>query len=223
MTTAGEGRRLRTDAERNRSRIIEAAAVAFARRGLDVPLEEVADEAGVGIGTLYRRFSGRDELIGACFERRLAQYAKVAEDALAAPDAWNGFAGYVERICAMQAADRGLADVMNRSLPNAKALEAHRSRGYALSVRLIQRAQAEGSLRADLVAEDLALLFMANAGVVEVTSGSARGAWRRFVGIFLDGMRSAGSSPLSPPATPRQTMRAMRRLARTSQSPRRTS
>jgi AcrR family transcriptional regulator len=221
--TARQGRQLRTDAERNRSRIIEAATVAFARRGLDVPLEEVADQAGVGIGTLYRRFSGRDELIGACFERRMAQYAMAAEEALAAPDGWTGFVSYVERICAMQAADRGLADVLNRSVPNAKALEAHRSRGYELSVRLIQRAQAEGTLRADLVAEDLALLFMANAGVIEVTSGAARDAWRRFLGIFLDGLRSDGASPLPAPPTPRQTMRAIRRLARTSQARKGTS
>jgi AcrR family transcriptional regulator len=214
--TTGESRRLRTDAERNRTRIIEAATAAFARRGLDVPLEEVADKAGVGIGTLYRRFSGRDELIGACFERRLAEYASAAEDALAALDGWTGFTGYVERICAMQAADRGLADVLNRSMPNAKALEAHRARGYEVSVRLIERAQAEGSLRADVVAEDLALLFMANAGVIEVTQRAAPDAWRRFVAIFLDGLRSEGTASLPPPPTPRQTMRAMRRLTRSS-------
>ena len=219
--SSSQARPLRTDAERNRARIIDAATAAFARRGLDVPLEEVADEAGVGIGTLYRRFAGREELIGACFEQRLAQYARVAEDALAAPDGWTGFAGYVERICAMQAADRGLADVMNRSLPNAKALEAHRSRGFQLSVRVIERAQAEGTLRADVVAEDLALLFMANAGVVEVTRGAARDAWRRFLAIVLDGLRTEGASELPPPPTPRQTMRAMRRLARTSHESRR--
>ncbi len=219
--SSGRARPLRTDAERNRSRIIDAATAAFARRGLDVPLEEVADEAGVGIGTLYRRFAGRDALIGACFEHRLAQYAQAAEDALAAPDAWTGFAGYVERICAMQAADRGLADVLNRSLPNAKALEAHRSRGYELSVQVIERAQAEGTLRADVVAEDLALLFMANAGVVEVTRGAARDAWRRFLAIVLDGLRSEGASALPAPPTPRQTMRAMRRLARSSHVSRR--
>ena len=184
----------------------------------------MAGDAGVGIGTLYRRFASRDELIGACFERRLAEYAAVAEDALEAPDGWTGFTRYVERICAMQAADRGLAAVINRSLPNAKALEAHRARGLELSVRLIERAQAEGSLRPDVVPEDLALLFMANAGVIEVTSGSARDASRRFLGIFLDGLRREGSSPLPPPTTPRQTMRAMRRLNRISHHPdRRTS
>jgi AcrR family transcriptional regulator len=218
--TPGEGPRLRTDAKRNRARIIEAATAAFARRGLDVPLEDVADEAGVGIGTLYRRFPGRDELIGACFEHRLAEYASAAEEALAAPNGWTGFTRYVERICAMQAADRGLADVLNRSLPNAKALEAHRSRGYEVSVQLIRRAQAEGSLRADVVAEDLALLFMANARVIEVTRGAARDAWRRFVAIFLDGLRSEVAGSLPPPPTPRQTMRAMRRLTRTSQTTR---
>jgi AcrR family transcriptional regulator len=214
-----EGRHLRSDAERNRARIIEAATAAFAQRGLDVSLEEVAEDAGVGIGTLYRRFAGRDELIGACFERRLAEYAAVAEDALEAPDGWTGFTRYVERICAMQAADRGLAAVINRSLPNAKALEAHRARGLELSVRLIERAQAEGSLRPDVVPEDLALLFMANAGVIEVTSGSAGDAWRRFLGIVLDGLRREGSSALPPAPTPRQTMRAMRRLNRISRHP----
>ena len=218
--TAAEGRRLRTDAERNRGRIIEAATGVFARHGLDAPLEVVADEAGVGIGTLYRRFSGREALIGACFERRLAEYASAAEDALAADDGWTGFSQYVERICAMQAADRGLAGVLNRSLPNARSLEAHRARGYELSVRLIKRAQNEGSLRRDVVAEDLALLFMANAGVIEVTWGAAPEAWRRFVAIFLDGLRSAAAAPLPPPLSPRQTMRAMRRLTRASQAAR---
>jgi hypothetical protein len=106
--------------------------------------------------------------------------------------------------------------VLNRSLPNAKRLEAHRSRGYELSVRVIERAQAEGTLRSDVVAEDLALLFMANAGVVDVTHSAARDAWRRFVAIVLDGMRSEGATSLPAPPTPRQTMRAMRRLARTS-------
>jgi AcrR family transcriptional regulator len=218
--TPAEGRQLRTDAERNRGRIIEAATGAFARHGLDVPLEVVADEAGVGIGTLYRRFSGREELIGACFERRLAEYAHAAEDALAEADGWTGFSQYVERICAMQAADRGLAGVLNRSLPNATSLEANRAHGYELSVRLIKRAQMEGSLRHDVVAEDLALLFMANAGVIEVTWGAAPDASRRFVAIFLDGLRSDGAGPLPPPPSPRQTMRAMRRLTRASQAAR---
>jgi|ERR1035437_2658768 AcrR family transcriptional regulator len=206
---------LRIDAERNRSRIVEAAQADFAERGLDVPLEDVAEHAGVGIATLYRRFSTRDALIAACFERRVEEYARAAEEALEAPDGWSGFCDYVERVCAMQAADRGLKDVLTRTFPDAHRLEAHRTRGYALAVQLVERAQAEGSLRPDFVFEDLVLLLMANAGVVQGAGEAAPEAWRRFVSFMLDGFRSEGASELPPPPTPRQMITAMQRLART--------
>jgi Bacterial regulatory proteins, tetR family. len=208
-------RPLRVDAERNRGRILEAAQVAFAEQGLDVPLDRVAEAAGVRIATLYRRFPTREDLIAACFERRVAEYARLAEEALEAPDAWSGLCAYVEQICAMQAADRGLKDVLTRTFPNAKTLEAHRTRGYRLLVRLIDRAKAEGTLRSDFMPEDLVVLLMANAGVVQGADAAAPHAWRRFVGLMLDGLRSQGASQLPPPASPRQIMRAMRRLART--------
>ena len=208
-------RPLRVDAERNRRRIVEAAQSAFADHGLDVPLEDVADRAGVGIATLYRRFPTRDDLIAACFERRLEEYALAAEEALGAPDGWSGFTAYVERICSMQAADRGLKDVLTQTFPTARVLEAHRARGYELSLRIIRRAQADGTLRTDFVPEDLILLLMANAGVVQGAGRAAPAAWRRFVTMMLDGLRSERASPLPPPPTPRQLLRAMSRLART--------
>jgi AcrR family transcriptional regulator len=216
-------RPLRVDAERNRARIVEAAQAAFAEHGLDVPLEEVAGDAGVGIATLYRRFPTRDDLIAACFERRLAEYARAAEEALEAPDGWTGFCTYIERICAMQAADRGLKDVLTRTFPNATALEAHRNLGYERSVRLLERAKAEGTLRPDVVPEDLALLLMANAGVVEGFGDASPGAWRRFVALMLDGFRADGAGALPEPPSPRQVMRAMRRLSRPTEETRSTS
>ncbi|MGZ6342952.1 MAG: TetR/AcrR family transcriptional regulator [Candidatus Limnocylindrales bacterium] len=208
------GRTLRVDAERNRGRIVEAARAAFAERGLEVSLEGVAEEAGVGIATLYRRFPTREDLIAACFEHRVAEYARAAEEALEAPDGWTGFRGYVERICAMQAADRGLTDVLTRTFPKAGTLEAHRQRAYEVTVRLIERGQREGSLRSDVVPEDLVLLLMANAGVVQGAGEAAPDAWRRFIGLMLDGFRGVGASALPPPPSPRQMMRAMRRLTR---------
>jgi AcrR family transcriptional regulator len=216
VTTHGGAGHLRADAGRNRARIVKAAQAAFAEHGLDVPLEEIAAQAGVGIATLYRRFPTRDDLIAASFEARIAEYAAAADEALRAPDGWSGVCAYFERICAMQAADRGLKDVLTRTFPNAKALEGHRSRGYKLMVQLIERAKSEGTLRSDFVPEDLFLLLMANAGVVQGAGEAAPNVWRRFVGLMLDGFRAEAASPLPPPATPRQMMRAMQRLARPS-------
>ena len=94
----------------------------------------------------------------------------------------------------MQSADRGLKDVLTRTFPDARTLEAHRRRGYDLLVRLIERAKDDGSLERDVVPEDVVLLLMANAGVVQGTGAAAPEAWRRFVGLMLDGLRSDGAT-----------------------------
>ena len=119
----------------------------------------------------------------------------------------------------MQAADRGLKDVLTRTFPAARAMEAHRTRGYELSVRMIERAKAAGALRPDFVAEDLVLLLMANAGVVQGAGEAAPDAWRRFVALMLDAFRADGASPLPASPTPRQVMRAMRRVSRATDQP----
>jgi len=107
-----------------------------------------------------------------------------------------------------------LPDARSRFSCSARILEAHRTRGYELSVRLIDRAKEEGTLRADFVPEDLVLLLMSNAGVVQAAGRAAPDAWKRLVGLMLDGFRSDAASELPAPPTPRQMMMAMRRLAR---------
>lgn len=206
--------RLRADAARNRQRILAAAKAAFAERGVDVPLEEIAQRAGVGIATLYRRFPTRDALLAAAFEDRLAAYAAAAQQALRSSDPWAGFCDYVERVCAMQAGDRGARDVLTMTFPTAKGLEAQRDRAFGNFRELVGRAQAAGRLRADFVAEDFVLLLLANAGVVRGTRDAAPLAWKRFVALLLDGCRAEGAHPLPPPPPPAQVYRAMRRLAR---------
>ena len=89
MTTPVE-RPLRRDASRNRERLLEAARELFAARGLDVTMDEIARHAGVGVGTAYRRFANRDELIRALFEERMLAYVALAEEALAEPEPWDG-------------------------------------------------------------------------------------------------------------------------------------
>jgi AcrR family transcriptional regulator len=205
---------LRRDAARNRDKLIEAAQAVFGELGLDASLDAVADRACVGIATLYRRFPTRDALVAAAFEDRMAEYSRVAEEALDNPDPWKGFAGFIEHICEMQAADRGVGDVFTRTVPAARGLEEQRERGYAFVVRLIERAKLAGRLRADVTPEDLPLLLMANAGVVEATGQSAPAASRRFVSLMLDALQADGTGNLAPPVDPRDMYRALRRAGR---------
>jgi AcrR family transcriptional regulator len=206
------GRSLRADAERNRQRIIEAARAVFAERGLDAPFDAIAERAGVGQATLYRRFPTREDLVIACFAPKLAEYAEAVEDALRLPDAWVGFCAYVERICAMQAEDIGVQDVLTTTFPTDRVVEAQRVRAYEGLTELARRAQAQGALRADFVPEDIVLVLFANAGVVRATRSAAPEAWRRVVGVLLEGFRADRARPLPPPPTPAQTYRAMRTI-----------
>src|SRR5687767_7561888 len=146
-----KGDDLRADAERNRRRIVEAASAVFAEQGLDAPLEDVARRAGVGIATLYRRYPTREALMVASYKARLDEYAAALDDALATPDAWTGFCGFVERACEMQAADRGTQDLLTTTFPTAREVEAQRAREYKRFADLVRRAQGEGKLRPDFV------------------------------------------------------------------------
>ena len=205
---------LRADAERNRRRIVEAAQAVFAEAGLEAPLEVIAQRAGVGIATLYRRFPTREDLVAASFAPKMAEYSAAVEEALRETDAWEGLRGFAARVCAMQAADRGLSDVLARTFPTAKAFEAQRSEAYQKLAELVRRAQAQGVLRPDFVMEDFVLLLMANAGVVQATRDVAPEASRRFVALLLDGFHAEGAHPLPPPPTPARLYRAMLRLGR---------
>src|ERR1700712_4143530 len=108
-----ETRPLRKDAERNRERLLAAARELFATRGLGVTLNDIAHHAGVGVGTAYRRFANKEEVIDALFEQRLAAVADVAQEALDDPDAWNGLVAFISRAMHMQLGDLGLNQIMN--------------------------------------------------------------------------------------------------------------
>ena len=205
---------LRADAERNRRRIVAAALEIFAERGLDVPMEDVARHAGVGVATLYRRFPTRADLIAGAFEAKMADYADAVAHALDEPDPWVGFCGYVERVCAMQAEDRGFAGVLTMTFPTARRFEAERVRAYSGYVELIKRAKANGELRADFSPEDLVMLLMANAGVIAGTAGAAPDVWRRFVAYMIQAFSAQAAAPLPPPPTVRAMYRALLRLHR---------
>jgi AcrR family transcriptional regulator len=149
-----DSRPLRADAERNRQRLLEAAGALFAEKGLNVGLDEIARHAGVGVGTAYRRFRDKDELIEALFSDRIAAVTSLAERALADPDPWAGFVGFMEGSMRMQVADRGLKEALFRSGHRVKCLEEGRERVAPLVEELLHRAQESGGLRADVEVTD---------------------------------------------------------------------
>lgn len=212
-------RRLRADAARNRDAIVAVAQDVFAEHGLEAPLEAIAVRAGVGIATLYRRFPTREKLVAAALVEKVAEYAEAARQALAAPDPWDGFAGFVERICELQAVDRGLSDLLSMTLSADEQVEELRRTANDLLITVIDRAKGAGTLREDFVGEDLVLLMIATAAVMHVTRADAPEAWRRFVALALDSFSTSGSlsrpkPPLPDPPSTAQMTRAMIRLAR---------
>jgi AcrR family transcriptional regulator len=205
---------LRADAERNRQRILAAAREVFADHGIDVATEEVARCAGVGIGTVYRRYPTRGDLIAAAFETKMRAYAEAARQALADPDPWHGFCAYVERICAMQAGDRGFTAVLTMTFPTSKQFEAQRDSAFTDFRTLVERAKASGKLRADFVTEDLPMFLMANAGVLTATADAAPDTWRRLVGYLIQACSAPAAQLLPDPPKPRQMYKAMLRATR---------
>src|ERR687886_1643260 len=105
-------RPLRADAERNRARILAAAAEVFAERGLDVSLDDIAAHAGVGVGTVYRRFPDKDALIDALFEDKIERAVALVDDALEIEDPWEGLTTFLRGMCRMQAEDSGFKDAL---------------------------------------------------------------------------------------------------------------
>lgn len=207
---------LRVDAERNRDRILAAARRLYAAQGLGVSMACVAREAGVGKATLSRRFPSREDLITAVFADRMDAYAAAVGESLADPDPWHGFTRYIEAVCAMQAADRGFADVLTMTFPASKALEARRTEAYNGFLELISRAQTTGHLRPDFTSQDLVILLMANAGVVAATGDAAPDTWRRLVSQMLRAFATPGTDipPLHPAPAPTALYRAMIHLDR---------
>jgi AcrR family transcriptional regulator len=214
MSTAPlHDRPLRRDAERNRQRILEAARDAFADGGLAVTLDEIARRAGVGVGTVYRRFPDKEQLIDALFEERIGEVAALAEAGLRCDDAWTGLVGFLEGATAAHANDRGLKEVVLSGTHGLERVARARELMIPLVTRLVARAQEQGSLRHDVVPTDLPLLQLMLGSLSECTRDVEPEVWRRFLGILTDGLRTRrdSPSPLSQAGlAPEQVQRTMR-------------
>ena len=194
---------LRSDALRNRDRLLAAARELFAERGVDVAMADIARHAGVSNGTLYNRFPTREDLIEAVFTDRLEAIAALAAQAAADDDPWRGFAGYLTAVCELQAADRGFNEVATRDLPLSSAAQRLQEEARTSITQLLDRARRAGVLRDDVTVEDLRFVICGIAGTVEMNAGLAPRLWRRHLALLLDGFRPQAAHPLpEPPLAP---------------------
>lgn len=195
------GRRLRADAARNQQRILTAARELFAERGLDISLDDVAAHAGVGVGTVYRRFASKRELIDGVFEDGVNRLAESAETALAAESAWSGLVTFFEYALHNFAASRGFAEVVKGATEGRERFTCMRDRMRPAIDQLIARAKSEGSLREDAAPQDFfAMIFMVDS-IAEFARPVNQDVWRRYFALVLDGLR-AETFPREPITTP---------------------
>jgi AcrR family transcriptional regulator len=184
-------RPLRRDAERNRQRILEAARVVFAERGLMGSHDDIARAAGVGVGTVYRRFPDKEQLIDALFEARIEEIAEIARAAVDKPDPWEALVEFMMRTQELQSADRGLKEIVLGGARGAARATAARSLIAPLAARVLQRAKDAGTVRADIELTDLQLIQLAIGTISETSRDVAPDAWRRTMTLVLDGLRAA--------------------------------
>jgi AcrR family transcriptional regulator len=200
---------LRKDAQRNRERLVTSARQLFASDGIDVSVEDVTRNAGVGMGTLYRHFRTKQDLVDAVLEEAFDAYVGLARESVAADDAWSGLATFLERTLELHATNRCLLHVIRSSEHHRARAQATRRRVRPLLEQLVAQAQAQGKLRPDVTAEDIPVLLWSLGGVIETTADVAPDLWRRQLALLLDGLRAeAATTPLpAPPLTKGQAAR----------------
>lgn len=214
MSEGKEQRPLRKDAAMNRERLLTAARELFASRGLDVTLNDIAHHAGVGVGTAYRRFANKEEVIDALFEEGLQDIAAVAHEALAEPDAWAGLVMFLERSLHMQFGDRGLNQIMNNAALGRDRVADARDRIAPLIHQLVERAKEQEVVRPDLDQSDLIFVQLGLSSIMESSRAIEPDLYTRYLTLFLDGIRSDRSSFLPLPVqalSAEETHRAMTR------------
>jgi AcrR family transcriptional regulator len=210
------GRPLRKDAERNRQRILRAAADVFTARGLEATLDDVAHHAGVGVGTVYRRFPGKEALADALFHERLDGLVAMAEESLAQPDAWAGLVSFLEKAGTVVATDRGMRQMLMFATYGQDRVGHARARMLPVVTQLVHRAQEQGTLRADLSPTDIPVIEFMLGTAAEYAEHSRPAIWRRYLTLILDGLRAdrSATTPLPEPALhPDEVEQAMRRGA----------
>jgi AcrR family transcriptional regulator len=191
------GRAQRSDARRNREAVLAAARDLFADQGIEAQMPDVARAASVGVGTVYRHFPTKDDLIAALVFQRFERMADKAREALEMSDPWEALAEFLRFAVQIQAEDRALCEVMG-SRPAVMNTAARAVGLPELAERMVTRAQRAGALRQDLTWEDLPMIACGLGSLTQADVGPAVGRWPRLLEIILDGLRAPGGEKLPP-------------------------
>lgn len=183
---------LRADAERNRRRILDAARELFAAKGLHVGLDEIAQHAGVGVATAYRRFPDKDVLIDALFEERADALVAAAERGLAEEDGWQGLVTFMTAAVALHAGDRALKELVFHGSGGEERVRKIRGRMAPLATQILARAQASGRLRPDVEVTDIIWAQFMVASLGDLSAPADVELWRRALDLVLDGLQVRG-------------------------------
>jgi hypothetical protein len=151
------------------------------------------------VGTAYRRFSSRSELIGALFDEKLEQMVTLAEECSEIEDPWVALVTFIERSTELQSSDRGLKEVILGSNEGQEKLRTIRDRMRPLGTAMVERAKASGDLRDDFAAPDLPMLQVMLGAIADAASTTQPDLWRRYLSLILVGMRAEGDAVSPPP------------------------
>jgi AcrR family transcriptional regulator len=194
---------LRSDAQDNRDRVLEAARELFAESGLGVTMREIARRAGVGPATLYRRFPAKQELVLEAFMDEFRACSAIVREAAADPDPWRGFCAVIEHITILNAGNQGFTDAFMAAYPDAVDFAAHRAEMTREVAAISRRAIAAGKLRADFTLDDFLLVLLAGRGLTALPAADRAGAARRFAALAIEGLRATDANHPLPSSSPR--------------------
>jgi AcrR family transcriptional regulator len=186
-------RRVRADAQRNIDALLQTALAVFSTSGVDAPIREIADKAGVGVGTLYRHFPQRADLIAAVFRREIDACADAASALAAERGPFEALAGWMQRYAGFIAAKRGLAKALHSGDPAFDSLPGYFDQHLRPALdTLLRAAVAAGEVRADVDADEL---LVAVASLCMSTHNAGSGRAERMVALLVDGLRYGAGRP----------------------------
>ncbi|AMM20620.1 hypothetical protein AX769_11310 [Frondihabitans sp. PAMC 28766] len=195
---AGPARPKRRDAAANADRLVQAAREVFAQRGLSATLEDIAQHAGVGVGTVYRNFASKREIVARLYDDTLRDVMAEVRPALQIDDPWLALVTFFEIAATHQAQDRGLCETLLGQNDLGGPAGIHPEAATALLAELtplFDRARGAGVLRDGVTATDVGPIFMMLEPLYRLGAGRSE-LWRRYLAVVLDGLRAEGRRAL---------------------------